>query len=200
MSRSAESPSPPPDESSVADLLSRLEVATDEAEILALSDALGLDLDEPAADLDRDRFVVRSLADVAEFFDVALQTAKQWRSERPPMPGEADANGRGRFDLAEIVRWRLAKAERQETRELTEKRELEKRKLEIEIEAKQLKLDQERGRLVLRDDVAAGNRRVFAHIRARVEAIAEEMAASLTADQVVDMKNKIHLALRDLSG
>jgi phage terminase Nu1 subunit (DNA packaging protein) len=47
------------------------------------------------------RYVARSLADVAAFFGVHTQTVKAWRAEG--MPGDA-----GRYDLAEIARWRIA--------------------------------------------------------------------------------------------
>lgn len=46
----------------------------------------------------------RTLAEVAQFFGLAVQTVKQWRTESPPMPG-----GDGGYDLSEVVRWRLAK-------------------------------------------------------------------------------------------
>lgn len=53
-------------------------------------------------------FDVRTLADVAAFFGVAVQTVKQWRMERAdPMPGVE-----GRYPLDEITRWKLARVDR----------------------------------------------------------------------------------------
>lgn len=43
---------------------------------------------------------VETLREVADFFGIAYQTAKQWRVGDDPMPGEP-----GRFDLREIFHW-----------------------------------------------------------------------------------------------
>lgn len=177
--------------------------ATSEAELLEIAERLGIDLvDDGIAEATGrpvDRFVVGTLAEVATFFGRALQTVKQWRTESPPMPGSP-----GAYDLAEVSRWVLARAERRSTEEVSEKRELEKQKLRLELQAKQLKLDTDRSRLVERDSVLAENRKAFARVRVRLEAIPEELASSLppeiAGDVVADLKHKIHLALKELAG
>ena len=60
--------------------------------------------EQERAERTRDKWVCRTLAEVAEFFGLAVQTVKQWRIESPPMPG-AD----GKYPLRDIVQWRLNK-------------------------------------------------------------------------------------------
>ena len=50
-------------------------------------------------------FVVSKLAEVADFFGVALQTVKQWRVDAGgAMPGTS-----GAFNLRDVARWRMSR-------------------------------------------------------------------------------------------
>lgn len=81
------------------------------------------------------RWVVRTLAEVAEFFSVATQTAKQWRTETPPMPGEE-----GAWDLQEIVKWRHDRATAGTSRFAKAQQELERGQVKLEKEKLELQL------------------------------------------------------------
>lgn len=82
------------------------------------------------------------------------------------------------------------------------KTELECEKLELENARRRLKLEAERGRLVLREAVKTKNERLFHRIRARLEATPEELASSLPpeirSDYLADGRQKISLLLREL--
>lgn len=83
------------------------------------------------------KFIVPTLAEVAAFFGVAPQTAKQWRSGPDGMPGDV-----GGYDLAQIVKWRIER-ERQagrQSREGSNKEKLEEAKLAIDVQMRQTRL------------------------------------------------------------
>jgi hypothetical protein len=113
-------------------------------------------------------WTVRTLADVARFFGVATQTVKQWRIDPEPMPGEE-----GAWPLAEIVRWKLAKATAQAR---PAEGGVESRTKQIELERRQLKLAKERGELVSRVAAQQAIAGMFARLRTRLEALPDQLA------------------------
>lgn len=154
--------------------------------------------------------MVATLADVAEFFDVAHSTVKtDWRPSG--MPG-----AQGNYDLREIRRWREARSGSQR-REDEEKdaaspdaaaRALEKleRFDPVEFERhRKLKMenDKELGRLVDRDDVVADAAELVTIIREEIESLPDEVESLLPAEVRHDVKreidDKIFLKLKRLS-
>ena len=88
----------------------------------------------------------RTLGEVAEFFGVALQTVKQWRTESPPMPG--DENG---YPVRDVVLWRERKLQGST---ITEEKRLQELELgRIRLEQERMALAKDQGQTVLREDV-----------------------------------------------
>lgn len=92
------------------------------------------------------KWTAKTLAEVAQFFGVATQTVKQWRTETPPMPGSE-----GAWDLAEIVRWKLDKLSGMTARSAKALQDLERGK--VKLQAEQLELQQLKATLVERSEV-----------------------------------------------
>jgi hypothetical protein len=92
------------------------------------------------------RWRARTLAEVAQFFGVATQTVKQWRTETPPMPGTE-----GAWDLSEIVRWKMDRLSGLTARSAKAMQDLERGK--VKLQAEQLELEQLKASLVERADV-----------------------------------------------
>lgn len=116
-------------------------------------------VDELLAELERDRgaddetkpktrkqWLVETLADVAEFFGIATQTVKQWRTERPQMPGVP-----GEYPLSEIAKWRFDKLTRSDAKERKNKADADL--AETKAEAERLALEKEKRLLVPIADV-----------------------------------------------
>lgn len=142
--------------------------------------------------------VVNSMAEVASFFGISSTTIySSWKVRG--MPGSD-----GAYDLGEIARWYVKWQPKQggDSGGDKTKTELECEKLEIENERRRLKLEMERGKLVLREATILEQEHVNHRIRSRLEAIPEELAASLPpelrADYLGDAKQKISLVLREL--
>ena len=89
-----------------------------------------------------DEWMFKSLPEVASFFGVSPQAAKQWRQEDPPLPG--DEKG---YPAKACVRWRERKLQRTEA--IDQRRQLE-------IELANIKLENERL------DLAERNRQILA--------------------------------------
>lgn len=85
-----------------------------------------------------------------------------------------------------------------------DKEALECEKLRLENARRELKLENERGRLVRRDDVFSQVEQMFHRIRSRLEAAPEELASSLPpelrADYLIDSRTKVALILREMEG
>jgi phage terminase Nu1 subunit (DNA packaging protein) len=146
------------------------------------------------------RWVVGAVRDVAGFFGVSVETIAKWRQKG--MPGKP-----GKFPLDKIAQWvRETIYPRQgagQNGELS-KAAAEHRKLMAEARTKELKLALLRGRLVERSAVMAENEQMFAKIKARLEAIPEEVGTSLPPalqqDIVADWQYKLNLILREIAG
>ena len=120
-------------------------------------------------------FVVSTLSAVAGFFGVHPKTCGIWRQETPPMPGSE-----GRYDLKDIVRWRLAKVSHSDLSDATKREQL--RKLELSNRAAVLALSRERAELVYRVDVERWAAVAITELREGVLQLPEMLAASAPAE------------------
>lgn len=172
------------------ELLAQLEAAETEAEIAAIEAALGVTANDR-------RWMVATLSEVAAWWGVHEQTIKSWRAEG--MPG-----AEGAWPLKLIAQWRIAKAERRGLAAGEESGQaLLREKMRIDIERKQLALDDERGKLVSKEDVLADVTEAFAAVRMRLEALPAEMVihepAELRDSKLAEWRDKIRLVLMELA-
>lgn len=136
--------------------------------------------DRMSADLERreatrDRFDLKTLSEVAEFFGLDEHTVRTWRLKSPPMPGEP-----GRWPIKQIVQWRcnwiqqtdLAAAKRQQDFELGQ----------IQVESKRLELDREKGLILDRQDVELWAATALIELREGIMQLPEILAASAPQD------------------
>ncbi len=143
-------------------------------------------------------WIAKTLTDVAQFFDVAHGTAKEWR--RNGMPGNP-----GAFDLAAIYRWLRDRRDASPTTAaatIDAKKALEVRRLEEDIRARERENDKEEGQLIDRRQVES--ELAIAIIDARK--IFEQLPAKLTPmlprefDSVItaEVRRLIYSALNEL--
>jgi hypothetical protein len=88
----------------------------------------------------KQRFVVGTLREVAEFVGMAPQTVKQWRGGSAGMPGKP-----GHYDLGECVRWLLARCEKRqggESQASTRLMQVEIERAEIDVAKRRLQFAQ----------------------------------------------------------
>lgn len=145
------------------------------------------------------RWVVSTLSEVAEFFDLSIQSMWAWRSGANPMPGEE-----GHWDLREIVRWKLERAAKASVSQKSARvLELEERQLAADVEKRELAVSNARGELVLRTSVKATLADVLNRARTEIEAIPSELGPSIPADVRSELTHqitqKVRLILRKLS-
>ena len=120
---------------------------------------------------ERDRFDLKTLTEVAEFFGLDEHTVRTWRLKTPPMPGES-----GKWPIKSIVQWRcnwiqqtdLAAAKRQQDFELGQ----------IQVESKRLELDREKGSILDRQDVELWASTALIELREGIMQLPEILAAS----------------------
>ena len=120
---------------------------------------------------ERDRFDLKTLSEVAEFFGLDEHTIRTWRLKTPPMPGEP-----GKWPIKQIVQWRcnwiqqtdLAAAKRQQDFELGQ----------IQVEAKRLELDREKGLILDRQDVELWASTALIELREGIMQLPDILAAS----------------------
>lgn len=124
--------------------LSELIASAETPEDLAAIDQLIAEQERQQASVGR--WVVKTLSDVAEFFGLATQTVKQWRTEPVPMPGVD-----GGYDLREVVRWRVDKLQGGTARSAKQIQDLERG--QVKLAAERLELERLRDSLVSRQDV-----------------------------------------------
>jgi phage terminase Nu1 subunit (DNA packaging protein) len=148
-----------------------------------------------------DEFVVPTLAGVQRFFNCSHQTSKEWRNQGMPVRDD------GKYDLKAIFDWWLSKGKWRHTSHGKEaiakaRAPLEEQKLEVEVDHKRLKLARDKGELVERELAHATVEEMFHRVRTRLEAIPEELAASMPpeirAAMVDDARSKIRLILRQM--
>lgn len=172
------------------ELLDRLEVAESDEEFAAIEAALGLtSIESP--------WLVTTLRDVAEFFGVHEATVKSWRGEG--LPGVE-----GQYDLGEMTRWRVAKAERRGGSLGDEsERELIREERRLNIKRKQRELNDLEGLLGNKVEMLAEVTELFGAVRLRLEAMPSEFAprfpASYRDELVAMMRDGICLVLKELA-
>jgi len=117
------------------------------------------------------RWVADSLSDVAAVFGLSVQTVKQWRTETPPMPGEP-----GNYPLTPIIQWRLAKLSGSDLATAKKQQDLELGRVQLEF--KQLELDQGRGQLLDRADVELWAATALIEARCTIMSLPERLSTS----------------------
>lgn len=151
-----------------------IEQATTPEELKAANDLLR----EWKAKQVGDRWHVKTLGEVAEFFGLHAQTVKQWRTETPPMPGEE-----GRWDLQAIVLWRFQKLNNRRDNPIRDSRDLiEIEKREAEVRALLRKEQQEIGNILPADVYAEFCRELLGMIRTSLEELPESIAEHVAPD------------------
>ena len=115
------------------------------------------------------------------------------------MPG-----AEGAWPLNLIAQWRIAKAERRGLAAGDENSQaLLREKMRIDIERKQLELDEQKGLLGRKDEMLADVTEAFATVRTRLEAIPGEMASSLPPEirdaTLADWRGRIRVTLKELA-
>jgi predicted transcriptional regulator len=151
---------------------------------------------------ERHKWHAETLAELAAFLGKSPHTVRHWlRHESFPRRDEQ----RG-YDLAEVHHWVLAfEARKRKSAPQGEQTnaELEHEKLQIDVAARKLKLQQQAGELVLRENAYSTIETMFHKVRTRLQAIPEELASSLPpevrAEYVHDAKHKIRLILTEMS-
>jgi hypothetical protein len=124
-----------------------------------------------ARESSHDRFDIKTLSEVAEFFGLDEHTVRTWRLKTPPMPGES-----GKWPIKQIVQWRcnwiqqtdLAAAKRQQDFELGQ----------IQVESKRLELDREKGLILDQQDVELWASTALIELREGIMQLPEMLAAS----------------------
>jgi hypothetical protein len=167
------------------DILPTLDSPADFAEW----DQMMQELDQREAS--RDRFDLSTLSEVAEFFGLDEQTVRTWRLKSPPMPGEP-----GKWPIKQIVQWRcnwiqqtdLAAAKRQQDFELGQ----------IQVEAKRLDLDREKGLILDRSDVELWAATALVELREGIMQLPEMLAAAVPQDQKDFTREETDRHCRDL--
>lgn len=146
-------------------------------------------------------------AELGRLLGVNRKTIHEWRSKstfpRPTVTGKTE-----KWDVLDVFYWVFVT----HLRHLGEgggnlpaaarKAELECVKLEQENERRQIKLEAERGKYVLRDAIYAEIESMFHRIRSRLEAVPDELASTvppeLRPDYLADARHKMGLVLKEL--
>ena len=140
--------------------------------------------------------IVRTLAQVAEFFSLELQTVKQWRSSGCP-------GIEGAYDVREIARWRMAKMRPDPKADPTEKNKLELEQLDLANSRLRIKLRKESGELVSRQAAKSAIRQMFAKLKSQLEPLAELLAPlipnELRADFRRDCGERVRILLQQIA-
>lgn len=141
--------------------------------------------------------ICRTLAEVAEWFGLELQTVKQWRSAGCP-------GLEGAYDLQAIARWRVGKSSAQATpRDLSVKQRLEEEALTLGNARLQVKLRREAGELVSRSAAKAAITQMFARLKGQLEGLPDQLAPlvsqELRADFRLDCVTRVKVLLQQLA-
>ena len=118
------------------------------------------------------RWIVKTLAEVAEALGYARQTVNQWRSE-PGMPGEP-----GAYPVPAIAQWRIAKLRGTGGDLATAKKEQDLELGKVELETKRMELAKERGELLDAGDVERWAATALIEAREMVMSLPEMLATS----------------------
>ena len=117
------------------------------------------------------RWNVATLTEVAEFFRMATSTVKGWRGESPPMPGND-----GSWPLDAIAGWRHQKSIGSDLATAKKQQDLELGR--VQLESKQLELDQGRGQLLDRSDVERWAAVALIEARVMIMSLPERLSTS----------------------
>lgn len=141
--------------------------------------------------------VVRTLAEVAEWFALDVQTVKQWRSGANGCPGQE-----GAYNIQEIARWRFQRLKAIST-DPTRKAELEQAQLELTNARLEIKLQKESGELVTRSAAKAAISQMFARLKAQLEPLPETLAPLVSsecrADFLRDCAKRVQILFQQLA-
>ena len=126
--------------------------------------------------------VCRTLAEVAEWFGLELQTVKQWRSSG--CPGDE-----GHYEIQAIARWRVARTQNQ-AQPKTEgaKARLEQEQMQLQNARLQVRLARESGELVSRVAAKAAIRQMFARLAGQLGQLPDALAALVNQVDRVDFR------------
>lgn len=137
------------------------------------------------------RWVGETLGDIAEVFGLSVQTVKQWRTETPAMPGEP-----GNYPLKPIILWRLAKLSGSDLATAKKQQDLELGR--VQLESKQLELDQERGRLLDRTEVELWAATALIEARVMVMSLPEKLSTSAPPEMRAFIREETDRHCRDV--
>ena len=175
----------PSEQSDLPDLLAACETVADFAEYDRI------EAEVMARQASHNRFDLKTLSEVAEFFGLDEQTVRTWRLKTPPMPGEP-----GKWPIKSIVQWRcnwiqqtdLAAAKRQQDFELGQ----------IQVESKRIELDREKGLILDRHDVELWASTALIELREGIMQLPEMLAASAPSDLKDFVREETDRHCRDL--
>lgn len=126
--------------------------------------------------------VCRTLAEVAEWFGLELQTVKQWRSSG--CPGDE-----GHYEIQAIARWRVARTQNQaQPKAEGAKARLEQEQLALQNARLQVRLARESGELVSRVAAKAAIRQMFARLAGQLGQLPDALAALVNQADRVDFR------------
>ena len=173
------------EQSDLPDLLAACETVADFAEYDRI------EAEVMSREASRDRFNLKTLTEVAEFFGLDEQTVRTWRLKTPAMPGEP-----GKWPIKNIVQWRcnwiqqsdLAAAKRQQDFELGQ----------IQVESKRLELDREKGTILDKQDVELWAATALIELREGIMQLPEILAASAPQDLKDFTRSETDRHCRDL--
>lgn len=135
------------------------------------------------------KWTAATLAEVADFFGLALQTVKQWRTESPPMPG-----GEGGYPLKEVVAWRLAKLQSNSTSDAKKLAEVEA--IRLVNERRTMENAHKRGLLIEREEIERDMSLLWSRLSARLQGIGERIAGLVPAEMKATTKQRVEQEVR----
>ena len=172
--------------SDVSYLAELLASADSPEDLQAVEDLLA---EQEQVEKNRDKWTCKTLAEVAEFFGLALQTVKQWRMESPAMPG-----AEGKYPLRDIVQWRLAKLAGSTV--LDAKRQADLESIKLVNEKRAMENAQKRGLLIEREEVERDMALLWSRLAARLVGIADRVTTLVPADLKVITKDRVEQEIR----
>lgn len=151
-------------------------------------------------------FKTLSKIDLAAALGVSTQTLDQWLGRGMPYVSRPGAGSRAyRFDLSEVLRWRIdyERAQAEAGTDETDLDEAKRRRAVAEARIAEMQADREAGRLLPREDVDAAMVGAFARVRSRLLAIPSKagplVQGQSTAEAAETIRAAIYEALRELS-
>lgn len=140
--------------------------------------------EQEARQSQRPKWTATTLAEVAEFFGLALQTVKQWRTESPPMPG-----GDGGYPMKEVVAWRLAKLQNNSTSDAKKLAEVES--IRLVNERRQMENAHKRGLLIEREEIERDMSLLWSRLSARLQGIPDRISTLVPAEIKATAKQRV---------